>query len=216
MMGIYRITNKITGQRYIGGSKNITSRWGEHVDALISNSHYNKKLLNSFNEYGILNFVFEVVEIVYNNDDLLKIEQKYINELNFENDYNLYNSCVEYVNKKIDEFMKWIDDNWAVDRYDRKDISKQIYKKDIINFIKIAQEYNILDVDNNKVTFRAIKKFLKERGYLIKECPATKKRQKYTVIININNNKSKINKHIDTDSILIPKRLRRKKSKTFT
>jgi hypothetical protein len=55
--GIYKITNLITGQCYIGLSIHIEQRWKEH-----QNGHGSKQLYKDFWEYGIKNFSFEILE----------------------------------------------------------------------------------------------------------------------------------------------------------
>lgn len=62
LCGIYKITNLVNGKVYIGLSKDITKRLKTHLTQLISNTHYNKHLQQSFNKYGKSNFVFQVVE----------------------------------------------------------------------------------------------------------------------------------------------------------
>lgn len=59
MIGIYKITNKITGQSYIGKSTNIERRWCEHKTP---KAQGNNKLHDDMKKYGIDNFVFEVLE----------------------------------------------------------------------------------------------------------------------------------------------------------
>lgn len=95
IIGIYKITNKITGKCYIGESINITSRWNRHLKELISNTHHSYKLQKAFNEYGIKNFNFEILEILnsYNKTEILKIEKEYIDSYNsIENGYNVDDS----------------------------------------------------------------------------------------------------------------------------
>lgn len=70
MIGIYSITNKLNGKRYIGKSANIEKRFWKHKNDL---SHYakdpqkykrrvNRHLANAVMKYGIENFLFEVIE----------------------------------------------------------------------------------------------------------------------------------------------------------
>ncbi len=75
--GIYKITNTITGNFYIGSSKNIDARWRDHKKRLRNNKHENKYLQNSWNKYGEQAFVFSVLELC-SLDTLLIQEQAYI------------------------------------------------------------------------------------------------------------------------------------------
>ena len=61
--GIYKITNRITNQCYIGQSVDIALRFKNHIKSGlgIDNSPTNK-LYNAMLEYGILNFSFELLE----------------------------------------------------------------------------------------------------------------------------------------------------------
>lgn len=72
---IYKVTNKITRMVYIGitRDRNVFSRWHEHIK-----SH--SKLGKAIDLYGIENFVFEVLEKLYNisNPDLFRKESEYI------------------------------------------------------------------------------------------------------------------------------------------
>ncbi len=96
--GIYKITNKINNKVYIGSSKNITYRWKQHIDSLESKKHHNIKLQLDWNKYGYCNFTFEILEIVKNNDNLLKREQYYIDKFKSYSDelgYNITIACSE-------------------------------------------------------------------------------------------------------------------------
>ena len=66
MKGIYLITNKINGNRYVGLSNNIQRRFLEH------RSHKNKKtkISEAFKKYKVDDFIFEILELVDNIDDL--------------------------------------------------------------------------------------------------------------------------------------------------
>jgi group I intron endonuclease len=61
--GIYKITNLITGEHYIGQSKNIDDRWKAHckcglgIDASATNALY-----NSMQRDKVWNFTFELLE----------------------------------------------------------------------------------------------------------------------------------------------------------
>lgn len=60
--GVYSITCRVNGKRYIGSSVNIQSRWGAHRRLLTTGRHWNKHLQNAWNKHGAASFVFEIVE----------------------------------------------------------------------------------------------------------------------------------------------------------
>lgn len=61
--GIYSITNKINGKKYIGSSNDIIKvRWPGHKKLLNANIHFSIHLQNSWNKYGEINFSFEIIE----------------------------------------------------------------------------------------------------------------------------------------------------------
>lgn len=64
MIGIYKITNKITNKSYIGQSRDIKKRWNNHKIASKnpSDNSYDYPLYKAFRKYGIDNFVFEILE----------------------------------------------------------------------------------------------------------------------------------------------------------
>lgn len=89
--GIYKITNKSTGEFYIGCSTNILRRWSDHCMRYknITNREYNKALYQAFRRYGIENFELEILEEVVNYDNIFERERYYINLLHaVEKGYN--------------------------------------------------------------------------------------------------------------------------------
>ena len=77
MIGIYKITNSITGKIYIGSSIDIDLRIKNHFKCLRGNYHRNNHLQLSFNKYSEINFVWEVI-CECEKDELLKKETEYI------------------------------------------------------------------------------------------------------------------------------------------
>lgn len=59
---IYKITNIVNDNFYIGSTNNFKRRMFQHKSQLKNNKHSNKKLQNSYNKYGLDNFKFEIVE----------------------------------------------------------------------------------------------------------------------------------------------------------
>ena len=73
--GVYKITNTITGDFYIGSSKDIKKRWAKHRSPSDQKQHPNSKLYKSMAQYGRDNFTIEVIE---ETDNLKEREQYYI------------------------------------------------------------------------------------------------------------------------------------------
>lgn len=76
--GIYIIKNTINGKSYIGSAVNLKSRESKHKSDLSKNKHHSIKLQRSWNKYGKQNFIFDILEIVLNKNDLIEKEQFWI------------------------------------------------------------------------------------------------------------------------------------------
>lgn len=78
---IYKITNKITNQNYVGQTIDINRRKRTHFNTLKNNTHDNPKLQASWNKYGEENFEFESWEFQINNlEQLNELECDYIDK----------------------------------------------------------------------------------------------------------------------------------------
>jgi len=90
--GIYKITNKQNGKIYIGSSLRISQRFYMHRRNLRSGAHHSTHLQYSWNKYGEENFLFEVIEEVFDKNMLLEREQYYMDTTKSyerENGYNI-------------------------------------------------------------------------------------------------------------------------------
>ena len=76
--GIYKITNNITGDFYIGSSKNIKQRWAHHKSPSAWAHKPRMKLYQAFVNYGLNSFTFEIIEETNN---LCEREQYWIEYL---------------------------------------------------------------------------------------------------------------------------------------
>lgn len=61
--GIYKITNKQTGDIYIGQSVNVADRWKQHIKCGLGiDASATNKLYNNMQKYGVWNFTFEILQ----------------------------------------------------------------------------------------------------------------------------------------------------------
>ena len=77
IIGVYKITNTVTGDFYIGSSKDVKSRWAHHKIPSTWNRCPNSPLYKDMQKYGIDKFAFEILEEV-EAASLKEIEQKFI------------------------------------------------------------------------------------------------------------------------------------------
>ena len=75
--GVYKITNTITGDFYIGSSNDVKKRLAVHKCKSRWNDNPNSPLYLDMRKYGIENFVFEILEEV-EPEKLKEAEQKFI------------------------------------------------------------------------------------------------------------------------------------------
>ena len=87
--GIYKITNKITGDFYIGSSKNIKERWASHKRQSVWKNCPNNQMYLDMRKYGVDKFDFQVV-VEVEAEELKEAEQKFIETL--KPSYNSYNA----------------------------------------------------------------------------------------------------------------------------
>lgn len=78
--GIYKITNTITKNFYIGSSIYIKERRSMHFHRLKVKKHFNKFIQEDCDLHGEASFIFEVVEFC-EKEDLLIREQYYLDTL---------------------------------------------------------------------------------------------------------------------------------------
>ena len=76
--GIYKVTNNITGEFYIGSSKDIEKRWYQHKNPAFWKQHSNVKLYQIMAQYGRDNFTIDVIE---ETDNLREREQYWVDQL---------------------------------------------------------------------------------------------------------------------------------------
>ena len=79
--GIYKITNTITGDFYIGSSNNVKHRWASHKCKSTWKERPNNPMYQDMKKYGIDKFVFEILAEV-EADKLKETEQKFIETIN--------------------------------------------------------------------------------------------------------------------------------------
>lgn len=88
--GVYKITNIITGDCYIGSASRIgktksqsgfTVRFDKHLRELRNNSHHNRFLQNSFNKHGENSFKFEILAKCPS-EYCIRLEQWFLDNLN--------------------------------------------------------------------------------------------------------------------------------------
>ena len=79
--GVYKIINAITGDFYIGSSKNVKKRWTEHKCKSSWNKCPNNPMYLDMQKYGVDKFEFEIIEEV-GEENLKEAEQQFIEKLN--------------------------------------------------------------------------------------------------------------------------------------
>lgn len=87
---IYRITNIITNQCYVGITEDFSRRKKKHIKELNSNTHHSPKLQNAWNYYGSDKFEWSVREVnITQYDDLYDYEIAEIKKYDsYNNGYN--------------------------------------------------------------------------------------------------------------------------------
>lgn len=104
--GVYSITNNVTGELYIGSSKNIKSRWANHKCLSQWKLYPGMKLYQAFIKYGLDNFIFEIIEETGN---LREREQYWIEQLkpSYNNNWAYGRDIKRYRENNIKSTKEW-------------------------------------------------------------------------------------------------------------
>ena len=62
--GVYKITNTVTNDFYIGSSKDVKKRWRAHRKPSVWKNYPNNQMYIDIQKYGVDKFVFEILEEV--------------------------------------------------------------------------------------------------------------------------------------------------------
>ena len=129
---VYKITNTVTGDFYIGSSKNIKSRWADHKKPSVWKKYPNKQLYQDIQKYGVDKFELQIlaeVEI----EKLKEAEQKFIETLNpAYNQMNAKGLDIERYNKYKKEYEKSEKRKKAKKEYEKSEKRKK-YKEEYNN-----------------------------------------------------------------------------------
>ena len=100
---VYQITNMLTGDFYIGSTQSFAHREWQHRYALKRNEHKNPHMQASWNKYGEEAFVFEVLEEVAEDADVLTVENKYLRK--HVGQHNCFNVNKDAVSPRLGQVM---------------------------------------------------------------------------------------------------------------
>ena len=122
--GVYKITNTITGDCYIGSSKNVKQRWAAHKCKSVWNRFPNSQLYQDMQKYGVDKFEFEILAEI-ESEQLKEAEQKFIEKLKpVYNNYNANGRDIERRKKYCKEYEKT----------DKRKKAKKEYKNQLCSY----------------------------------------------------------------------------------
>ena len=184
--GVYKITNNITGDFYIGSSKDIKLRWANHKSPSQWKRSPGIKLYQAFIKYGLNNFTFNIIE---ETTDLHNREQYYIEKLkpSYNNKrakgwntkrYKEYHKryCKEWNEIHRDEHLAKLKD-WYKTHRDEQLTKKKAYNQAHRdeNLAKMKAYYSRLCFYENEIlTLRALSKRFRRQG-IANPCKEAKK-----------------------------------------
>ena len=144
--GLYKITNTITGDFYIGSSKDVKRRWVEHKKPSVWKAQPNSPLYKDMQKYSTDKFDFQILAEV-EQEHLKETEQQFIEIL--KPTYNNYNA------KGLD-----------VKRYKeyKKDYMKEYSKSDKYKEYKKEYDNQLCSYNGGTITLGALSERFRRAG----------------------------------------------------
>lgn len=144
--GIYKITNTITGDFYIGSSKNVKLRWASHKRPSTWSKCKNNPLYLDMQKYSLDKFSFEILEEV-EIDKLKEKEQQFIEKMN--PTYNNRNADGLDIERRK-EYKKQYQKTDKCKKYNKEYKKSNKYKEYIIEYQKTDKYKETQRKANNK------------------------------------------------------------------
>lgn len=140
---IYMIRNCKNGKMYIGQTESLVKRKQKHSSDLNNFSHENQDMQLDYIFYGSESFIFEIIEFLNNDDNLLEREKFWIKY--FDTEWPLGYNCpyvrnLEYDNRKAKQLVIELLNL-------RKDCDKPMGKEQ--SYKLLLEKINIYKKDNN-------------------------------------------------------------------
>ena len=165
IIGVYKITNTITGDFYIGSSKDVKHRWANHKCQSILKKCPNNPMYLDMKKYGVDKFSFQILEEV-EPEHLKETEQKFIETLKPTYNSIRANGCdiERYKNEYGKEYHR---------KYQKTDKYKKSHKKANNKYNSQLCFYN-----DQTITLCALRERFKRKGII----NPTKEAKKYLII----------------------------------
>ena len=124
IIGIYKITNTITNDFYIGSSKDVKQRWRAHKKPSVWKNHPNNPMYIDMQKYGVDKFSFQILEEA--EESFLKVaEQQFIETL--KPTYNQMNAKGLNIVRRKDYLKEY---NKEYEKSDKRKKAKKEYMKE--------------------------------------------------------------------------------------
>ena len=146
--GIYKITNTITGDFYIGSSKDVKRRWATHKWPSVWKNHPNNQMYIDMQKYGLDKFDFQVLE---------EVEESFLKEAE-----------QEFIEKLQPAYNNYYAKGWDIER--QKEYKKEYQKTDKYKESqrKANKEYysQLCFYNNETLTLGALRKRFERKGII--------------------------------------------------
>ncbi len=169
--GIYSITNKSSGKKYVGLSVNIGKRWDNHKYELRKGTHSNPHLQNSWNKHSEDVFRFEVLEVC----DAYELEDKelyWIDKFNScEDGYNILYGVGDYSNLHRDKqergskYVNMVEPFYAFNRYSMEYLG-EFNDVSVVSDIFDVDYYSVFRVLNREAGYASAFEFIYKDEYI--------------------------------------------------
>ena len=160
---VYKITNTVTNDFYIGSSKNVKQRWAAHKCQSTWNKCPNNPMYQDMQKYGIDKFVFEILAEV-EEASLKEAEQKFIETL--KPTYNSNNANGLDIERKKEYKKEYNKEYNKKHKDEMKEYNKEYNKKHKDEKKEYIKEYNnqLCCYDDQTLTLCALSMRFKRRG----------------------------------------------------
>lgn len=154
---VYKIINTITGDFYIGSSKDVKHRWAHHKCHSSWNIQPNNPLYKDMQKYSLENFEFQVLEEV-EPAKLKEMEQQFIETL--KPTYNNYNAKGLDIEKRKKSNKKY----WKSDKC--KEYKKEYYQQNYENIKERCNKYynQLCSYNGQTLTLHALVTRFRRKG----------------------------------------------------